>query len=376
MKRILIVTLAAFNLLACKKKVDPAAPPAQGTDPLYTSEVNPVDINTIGFSFMENMKGHWVGENQVMAWNWDWFSFDYRPISESHIFGMYEGGTMGNLLTSFFISDFKNTRTIMARNGGVLSGIYRTSYFVLDSVRINGNEEYFRFVDAYGGSATMFIELQFKADSLNFNAYTSRLGEQAMPIRHMTFKAVKQSTTLADAAATAFNYPQNSVAWDFSTGFDTNWLYIPPSLSAPKSASFLYQSSSNDVYAMAPLSGDPFTIQDHPNIGLLDINIVRNPTIQNDNLFLYLSEQPLTDGNGILQFQNFSSIFSLTDLTNAETNFRYTYVHPGTYYVNIIADRNGDGAPGAGDYCHANQQITINPNGTHQITIDNINVQN
>ena len=50
-------------------------------------------------------------------------------------YGIFEGGTIGNLFTSFFVADFKGRRMLMARNDDILNGIYRTSYFVLDQVR-------------------------------------------------------------------------------------------------------------------------------------------------------------------------------------------------------------------------------------------------
>ena len=86
------------------------------------------------------MPGHWVGKMKLMGKPIDWFAFDYRPISPSHIHGIFEGGSMGNLFTSFFVADYKGTKTIMARNGGILSGFYRTSYFVLDKIDIKNNE--------------------------------------------------------------------------------------------------------------------------------------------------------------------------------------------------------------------------------------------
>ena len=189
--------VCACSLWACddelRNLVNVTAQPEE-EEPTYSTEVNPVDITIDGFDFLENMQGHWVGFNRVIADDYEWFGFDYRPISPSHIHGIFEGGSGGNLLTSFFITDFKNTHTIMARNGGLLNGIYRTSYFVMDSVGYySDGSKYYRLVDAKGGAATMFMELRFKQDSLYFNSYTSRLGLATVPTRHMTFKAARQN---------------------------------------------------------------------------------------------------------------------------------------------------------------------------------------
>ena len=98
------------------------------------SKINPVDINKKGFEFLEKMQGHWVGKTDLMGNYFDCF-LDYRVISASHVHGIFEGASMGNLFTSFFVTDFKGKRTIMVRIGGLLNGIYRTGYFVLDTAR-------------------------------------------------------------------------------------------------------------------------------------------------------------------------------------------------------------------------------------------------
>ena len=74
-----------------------------GGGTMYSTDVNPVNINIDGFGLLEKMQGHWVGQNTVIGNDNPWFAFDYRAISPSQIHGIFEGGTMGNLLTSFFI---------------------------------------------------------------------------------------------------------------------------------------------------------------------------------------------------------------------------------------------------------------------------------
>lgn len=67
------------------------------------------------------MQGHWVESLVIMKQKFDWFAFDYRAISPPHVHGIYEGGTMGNLMTSFFITEFNGIKTLMPRNGGLLN---------------------------------------------------------------------------------------------------------------------------------------------------------------------------------------------------------------------------------------------------------------
>lgn len=339
-------------------------------------EVVPTNINEKGFEFLENMQGHWIGINRVMSDDYDWFSFDYRAISPSQIHGIFEGGTMGNLLTSFFVTDFKHTRTIMARNGGLLNGIYRSSYFVLDSVRNSTDGDYYRLVDAEGGTNTMWMELRFVGDSLYFNAYTSGLGKIFPPIRHMTFKAHKQHIELAETAAQNVGFPENIVAWDFSDGFNPDHLNYEE---GAKSATYLSydETATKDVFTLAGESGDPFTIDQHPFLGYLQLVIERDSQIENKPLILNLSKDPLTDADGyFISDEAFNTVLLFSGLGPQVNDFLITYLHPGHYYVNIVADINEDGVISSGDITHPLQSILIDPEGQHQLTINNITTVN
>lgn len=370
--KVLALLLIIGGFSACQE--NNITPPNPKPTP---AQVIPLDIsaNSNGFDFLDKMQGHWVGINSVIGINYDWFAFDYRAISPSHIHGIYEGGTAGNLLTSFFVTDFKNTRTIMARNGGLLNGIYRSSYFVMDSTSTQSDgSQYYRLVDCYRGTDVMYMELRFLGDSLFFNSYTSNLGLRDMPNRHMTFKAKKRNIDLAQTAATAVNFPQNVVAKDFSSGFNESNFYVHAGQTDPKSASFLNQGNS-DILTLAAGSGDPYVISDYPHLGYLQVDITRNPSISGKMAFVYLSKTSLTDQSGYL-VGNFDDVLSFPTVIGTQDQFTFTYLHPGTYYVTVIADVNGDEAPGIGDITHVSQSITIAPEGQHQITINNITIQN
>lgn len=348
--------------------------------PTPTTEVVPVDITKDGFDFLEKMQGHWVGTNRVIADDYPWFAWDYRAISKSHIHGIHEGGSLGNLMTSFFVTNYKNKRTIMARNGGLLSGIYRTSYFVLDKVEDRGTDgKYYRFVDAIGGDAIMYFELRFDEDELFFNSYTSNLGNR-VPSRHMTFKGKKMHIKLAKVAATATSFPENSIdeGLDFSNGFKTENLYIEQGAESPKSATFLAQQSTNDVYELAPQSGDPYIITNHPRLGTLTTNITRNSEITDTSLFVYLSKDPLTDTDGFLttNVEAYDTLLHFPTLENKEDTFLFTYIHPGDYYLTVIADKNNNGAPSEGDILSISKKITIAPLENKVENVTNVDVQN
>ncbi len=343
-----------------------------------STEVIPVDITKDGFDFLAKMQGHWTGSNRVIADDYAWFGWDYRAISKSHIQGIHEGGSMGNLFTSFFVTNYKNKKTIMARNGGLLNGIYRTSYFVLDKVEtLAANNKKYRFVDAIGGSAIMSFELRFKNDSLYYNAYTSNLGAR-IPSRHMTFKGKKEHLALSQKAATETGFPKNEVEIDFANGFDPNNLYVEAGAKKAKSATFLAQSATNDVYTLAGESGDPYTILQHPKLGSIQVNLTRNATIKDANLFVYLSKDPLTDNNGFFSTDPnaFNTLLHFPTLTEKENALLLTYIHPGDYYLTIIADQDNSLDISTGDITSISIPFTLADEEHKTISVTNINNQN
>lgn len=344
-------------------------------------KIVPIDINQQGFEFFDLMQGHWIGKMNIIGKNYDWFSFDYRPISASHIHGIYEGGTIGNLFTSFFITDFNGKRTIMARNGGILNGTYRTSYFVLDKVELTKNRKYFRLIDAYGGKEIMWMELEFMGDKLNFNSYTSRFGLNGKPKQHMKFQAEKKHLELSNQRAKAFNYPQNKVEKDFSKGLPKpNWGEQYPVIT---SASYVYQATNIELEKLAKLAGDPFGIEEIPYLSSLKINIELNEKIKNQNLIVYLSKDALTDENGNFKLEYgeikqelFDGIFLFPDLAQNQKEFTFNYLHPGNYYLTIIADINKDGYASKGDICNKSLFLSVKPNSKSELDVKNIKVQN
>ncbi|WP_299134747.1 hypothetical protein [uncultured Tenacibaculum sp.] len=380
-RHILFGILITLSLTNCEDGIRDITGGGTATpNPNPLTEVIPTNINTDGFDFLEKMQGHWVGSNRVIADDYPWFGWDYRAISKSHIHGIHEGGSLGNLFTSFFVTNYKGTRTIMARNGGLLSGIYRTSYFVLDKVENRNTEgKYYRFVDAIGSKNIMYFELRFKNDSLYFNSYTSNLGNR-IPSRHMTFKGKKMHIELAQTAANATNFPQNIIdtGLDFKNGFKPENLYVEQGGESAKSATFLAQQTNNNVYELAPQSGDPFQITNHPRLGTLTVNLTRNSQISETDLFVYLSRDPLTDANGYLttNMNAYNTLLHFPSLENKENDFLFTYLHPGEYYLTVIADKNDDGSPNQGDILSISKKVTILPLENKIENVTNIDVQN
>lgn len=335
----------------------------------------PINLNEEGFDFFNLMKGHWVGNMNLMGQKFEWFSFDYRPISPSHIHGIYEAGSMGNLFTSFFIADYKGTKTIMARNGGLLNGIYRTSYFVLDQVKISPSKQYFRLVDAYGGAEIMYMDLTFSKDGLHFKSYTSKFGLTGKPKLHMDFRAKRHHLNISENVAQLLKYPQNIVDVDFSEGLPIpKWNTYSGSIT---SASFIYQDSGNlKLEQLAELSGDPITVQDMPYLSTLDINISLNTSLKKHKLILYLSREPLTEPSGKIILEKsyikkelFDGVLAFPELEPGQSDFSFTYLHPGKYYLTAVFDKNEDGYISTSDYTSKGYSIVVRPEQVHRLDV-------
>lgn len=343
--------------------------------------ITPINVLNEGFDFFNLMQGHWVGDINLMGEKMEWFAFDYRPISSAHIHGIFEGGTMGNLFTSFFIADFKGVQTIMARNGGILNGIYRTSYFVLDKVDITDKTKYFRLVDAYGGEDIMWMELEFTEDKLKFNSYTSRFGLTGKPKLHMEFNAVKKHSDISNQTAKTLNYPQNKIEKDFSNGLPTP--YWGEDYTTITSASYIYQDSISDLITLGKLAKDPFPINDMPYLASLKVEIEQNQLIKAHDLIIYLSKEPLTHENGkiILEYgyikkDLFDGVLSFPVIVANETSFTFNYLHPSEYYLTIVADVNKDGYISKGDITSTPQVIKVAPKSKETVVVKNIKMIN
>lgn len=337
-----------------------------------TDSVTPYEISEEGTAFLEEMQGQWVGECTVLGMNFEWFTFDYRAIDESHTFGIYEGGSMGNLFTSFFIANYKGTRTLMARNGGVLNGIYRTSYFVLDKVDERASKTTYRFVDAVGGSKTMYMELAFSDNDLRWKAYTSGLGSSNRPYIHFEFNATRGEQTEAQDIAQVLGYPKDVITWDFTAGLSESDMYVLPGESAPKSATYMAHDATKDVYQLAVDALDPMTIMDYPEVATLEINIENTTATANAKKQVYLSTEPLTTSTGMLLTEPFESVRHFPELAALDTSFTMTYLHPGTYYVTVIADLDEDMMPSTGDLNSKSEMIIIESATNNTITVNNI----
>ncbi|MBC8289581.1 MAG: hypothetical protein H8E37_04605 [Planctomycetes bacterium] len=341
--------------------------------------ITPVDVSRQGFEMLEYMQGHWVGSMNLMGQDFDWMAFDYRAIAPSHVHGIFEGGTIGNLFTSFFVTKFKGRKTIMARNGGILNGIYRTSYFVLDKVQYGKDWAYYRLVDSYGGQGIMWMELTFSGNTLEWNSYTSRFG-LTEPQLHMAFKGKQKHPELAAAAAKAVGFPENVAAFDFSKGLPKpNW-----SVKAPQtSASYIWEDKTKSILELGRIARDPVRVDQMPYLSQLKVTVKRTAATRGKKLHMYLSRRALTDGSGkfitqggYIRLDLLDGLLSFPEVSGKQDEFTYTYLHPGRYFLTVVADMDADGYPSPGDISHPVMPIEVKPKSSSAVMIGNLTVKN
>lgn len=299
--------------------------------------------NTIkGFDLLEQVNGHWVGTNETAFGFFDWFAFDFRPIAPSHSHSIYEGGTNQNIITSIFLADHEGKQQIMARNGGWLGNQYRATYFVLDKEERNGQETYYKLVDAIGGIDRAYIEFSFKADSIFIDAYKDNSGALDQPIHHMGFAGQNRNPQYADTAQEAFSFPQEV------SEVDLNGQFID--LIDPDSALFLEEAN------------DPFPKSDHGHLSDLIINITRNQETMDVPLLLYLSKEELVSNTGAVDLNSLDkSVIRTIDIGAMEQSYTTTYLHPDNYYVTVFSDEDNNGFPSQGDYTSQSTLKTVVP---------------
>ena len=330
---------------------------------------------------LELLGGHWVGDLHLMGTDLDWFAFDYRPIGPAHVHGMFEGGTVGNLFTSFFLARHEGRSVLMARNGGLLNGIYRTSYFLMTeaSVAADGRRDY-RFVDALGGADIMWIDLSFQGDALEFRSYTSRFGLAGEPSLHMRFRGKRLQRELADQAAAEVGFPARVPQLDLPEG-----LPVPDWGDEPwvTSASYMTQAEGLDLVALGRAAGDPLRVDQMPHLAELELTLERGPEVAGQPLQVYLSREALTDADGRLRSlagylrpDLGNGILLFPEVSAGADGMTFAYLHPGRYHLTVTADLDGDGYPSAGDVTSPSRVVEVRPGGRHAVHVDDVEVRN
>ncbi len=325
---------------------------------LFTScsDDNTLEMNEIdGFSLLEKINGHWIGSNETVFGNYDWFCFDFRPISPSHTHSIYEGATKSNIISSLFLAELDGELKVMARNGGWLGNQYRATYFVLDEYTENDQSQSYRLVDAVGGVNRAYMTFRFENGQLFFDAYKDNSGMLDAPIKHMSFVGTNRNPDFSQKAINEFNFPQAIAEVDFTGAFDE--------LIDPDSALFLEESL------------DPFPRSEHQYLSELNIQINRNTITNNQPLLYYLSKEPILSENGVIDFDNLDNrLIRTIDIQANENEYSTTYLHPDTYYITLFLDSDGNFYPSSGDAYGISEAVIVEPEQliSTNVIIDNI----
>lgn len=265
---------------------------------------------------------------------------------------------MGNLFNTFFVAEYKGTKTIMLRNGGVLGGIYRTSYFVLTKVE---NNTYF-FEDAYGGKQIMWVEVSFKNNTMKMLTHTSNLGIKK-PSKHMEFVGEKMDSSLAKQAALKFNFPTKKVVHQFPNGITLpNWGSKYPTVT---SASFITEDDNSSYIELGKQAQDPIQITDLENLAELTLMFNRK-NIKDKKINVYLSKTPLTNNKGDFKTEyNYitqnamDSVILFPEIDKEDEKFTLTYLHTGKCFITFVIDNNNDMIPSKGDFYTISREINL-----------------
>ena len=312
--------------------------------------IDSTDSNIKGFELLNDLKGHWIGTNETAFGFYDWFAFDFRPISASHLHSIYEGATDQNIITSVFIADFKGKQQVMARNGGWLGRQYRTTYFVLDKATDNGNSKYYRLVDAVGKEKRAYMEFRFENDTLYFDAYKDNSGNLDEPVHHMGFKGTNVNPNYTQMAVDLFDFPQKVSEIDLIVQLED--------LIDPDSALFLTEED------------DPFPKSQHNHLSDLKIVINRENSIAGEELMLYISKKQIVDDTGQVDLDNLNGqLIRTIDIRANESFYTATYLHPDTYFITAFRDKDGNQYPSSGDVSSVSTATDVFPDSNTELEV-------
>ena len=352
--------------------VKPTVPQPDPHAAFEAPDLQAVNIEEEGFEFFEKIQGHWVGKIFLLGQNIPWFAFDFRAIHTAQVHGLFEGGSMGNLFNTFFVAEYRGVKTIMLRNGGILGGTYRSSYFVLTKATAND----YLFEDAYGGKQIMWVRVSFYNNTMKLLAYTSRMGSKR-PMRHIEFDGQKLHTDLAEQAAQQFDFPTPTVVKKFPNGLPLpDWGDRYPTVT---SASYLAEDDEAGYVALGKRANDPIKIYEVPNLATIQLKFGRTDLSQGKNIQVYLSRVPLThpDGrfkttHGYITEAAMNEVLLFPEIDQKEQEFLLTYLHTGKCYLTCVVDNDQDFTPSKGDFYSQSLELNLSSGPPAVLKIDDI----
>ncbi len=327
LKSIALLLILVISISACDKKKK------NGDN---DNKPTPVDSTNIqGYSILSKLPGIWNGSvtSTTALGSYPEWIVDFRPIAASQVSAKSELDKVNDIFMSFFIVKHDNKFKMAFRNGGGFAGNQRIAYAVLDSVKEENNQSYYRFVDFKAGENRVYTEMIFKGDSLDMKVFTNKYGTLATPTIHMHWKPKLVDNTSTQAATTLFNFPQKKMQRDFSAIFDGL-------------GESIFYNQAQDIYNEAS----------QPYLGKTTVNISfdNGLTVEaSKKVFIIITTQPLFNGfvfnAGNLTYRSRYVILAAND-----NSYTFTNMHPGTYYVYALYDKDGNNNFSGGDYTSSN----------------------
>ena len=295
-----------------------------------------------GFELLNKIPGLWRGPvvSATPAGNFPVWYVDFRPIGISQVSGISELDTITRNFMSFLVVDYNGKRVLAFRNGGGFKGANRIAYEILDSVYEDRFHSLYRFSDFKAGRKRVYTLMDFVGDSLIMQVFTNKYNTLEKPVRHMMWRAKLIDATTPKEAIRAFYYPQMLAMKDFTENFKP----------MPESVYFA-------------LSEDPYNEVAQPYLGkaMITISFARGYDSKPGNqLILLLTTKPLFDGI-VYKKDNLKYSSRSCHITADYSNYTFTNLHPGSYYLYAFYDYNGNGIIDKGDYMNSNvnQVITV-----------------
>lgn len=333
MKKLIAPLLLLLFIAACKE--DKKKDDTPNENPGEITESTPVE----GYSLFSHINGIWAGSvnSSTALGNFPEYTADYRPISASQVSAKNELDKNNDLFMSFFITWHCNEYKMAFRNGGYFSGMQRISYMIIDSVSETGGNAFYRFTDFKAGNTRAYADLLFRGDSLYMKVYTNKNNTLSSAVMHFVWNAGRQDNTAAQAAVTAFGFPKKALVKDLCKSFDS------------KTESIFY-NASQDVYSETT----------QPYLGKATVNISLSNTTDTagKKVYLIVTTQPLFNGF-TPQLQNLKYKSRYVAISASEASFAFNYMHPGSYYVYGLYDKDNNGTFSTGDYISSNFNTTL-----------------
>ena len=149
------------------------------------------------------------------------------------------------------------------------------------------------------------------------------------------------------------------------------------------SASYMWEDPRLDLVELGKAAGDPYRIEAMPHLSTLRVAVERGEAVQGKKLLVFLSIEALTDAKGrfitewgYVREDLLNGLLLFPEVSGHQNEFTFTYLHPGDYYLTVIADLDGDGFPSPGDITHPARRIRVQPRSAETVVIDDLAVKN